>query len=84
MMYLANPYPAAGKVSVLSLTAELVDGSRRPVPLSDVRHTTPHICCNCLASHISVMSRGPFQGHWSAILPEVFALLSAHRSCCVL
>lgn len=37
MMYLGNPYPAAGKVSVLSLTAELVDGSRQPVPLSDVR-----------------------------------------------
>ncbi|EIE18154.1 hypothetical protein COCSUDRAFT_68383 [Coccomyxa subellipsoidea C-169] len=36
MMFLGNPYPAAGKVSVLNLTAELVDGERRPVPLSDV------------------------------------------------
>ncbi len=49
MMYLANPYPAAGKVSVLSLTAELVDGSRRPVPLSDVRHTPSPVPCICLA-----------------------------------
>lgn len=65
-MYLANPYPEAGKVSVLSLTAELVDGSRRPVPLSDVRHTPSHIRCICLAYGTPVAPQGLLQG-WDSL-----------------
>ena len=42
MMYLESPYPDAGKVEVINMTAQLVDAGGRPVPLSDVR--TPYPC----------------------------------------
>ena len=46
VMYLENPYPKEGKVEVLNMTTQIVDGNGTPVALSDA--SPPPSTCNTI------------------------------------